>query len=149
VTAVPLLLFAAGARRIPFSTLGLLQYLGPSLQLLIGVWLYREPFAYRAPGYVLIWIALASSASKACCRAGARAPPAAEGDRPVAGAKRRAVRSLTRHVFGANIRALAHRALSQGKGGAYGTHRDGRPGRLLLTRVARCRPPRPATFPSH
>jgi chloramphenicol-sensitive protein RarD len=59
VTAVPLLLFAAGARRIPFSTLGLLQYLGPSLQLLIGVWLYDEPFAARAPGYVLIWIALA------------------------------------------------------------------------------------------
>jgi chloramphenicol-sensitive protein RarD len=59
VTAVPLLLFAAGARRIPFSTLGLLQYLGPSLQLLIGVWLYDEPFAERAPGYVLIWIALA------------------------------------------------------------------------------------------
>jgi chloramphenicol-sensitive protein RarD len=59
VTAVPLLLFAAGARRIPFSTLGLLQYLGPSLQLLIGVWLYNEPFAERAPGYVLIWIALA------------------------------------------------------------------------------------------
>lgn len=59
VTAVPLLLFAAGARRIPFSTLGLLQYLGPSLQLLLGVWLYHEPFAERAPGYVLIWIALA------------------------------------------------------------------------------------------
>jgi chloramphenicol-sensitive protein RarD len=59
VTAAPLLLFAAGARRIPFSTLGLLQYLGPSLQLLIGVWLYDEPFAERAPGYVLIWIALA------------------------------------------------------------------------------------------
>jgi chloramphenicol-sensitive protein RarD len=59
ITAVPLLLFAAGARRIPFSTLGLLQYLGPTLQLLIGVWLYDEPFAERAPGYVLIWIALA------------------------------------------------------------------------------------------
>jgi len=59
VTAAPLLLFAAGARRIPFSTLGLLQYLGPSLQLLIGVWLYDEPFAERAPGYLLIWIALA------------------------------------------------------------------------------------------
>ena len=59
VTAVPLLLFAAGARRIPFSTLGLLQYLGPSLQLLLGVWLYGEPFAERAPGYVLIWVALA------------------------------------------------------------------------------------------
>jgi chloramphenicol-sensitive protein RarD len=59
VTAAPLLLFAAGARRIPLSTLGLLQYIGPSLQLLIGVWLYHEPFAERAPGYVLIWIALA------------------------------------------------------------------------------------------
>jgi chloramphenicol-sensitive protein RarD len=59
ITAAPLLLFAAGARRIPFSTLGLLQYLGPSLQLLIGVWLYHEPFAERAFGYVRIWIALA------------------------------------------------------------------------------------------
>jgi len=59
ITAAPLLLFAAGARRIAFSTLGLLQYLGPSLQLLIGVWLYNEPFAERAFGYVLIWIALA------------------------------------------------------------------------------------------
>jgi chloramphenicol-sensitive protein RarD len=59
ITAAPLLLFAAGARRIPFSTLGLLQYLGPTLQLLIGVWLYHEPFAERAFGYVLIWIALA------------------------------------------------------------------------------------------
>jgi chloramphenicol-sensitive protein RarD len=59
ITAAPLLLFAAGARRIPFSTLGLLQYLGPTLQLLIGVWLYHEPFAERAFGYLLIWIALA------------------------------------------------------------------------------------------
>jgi len=59
VTAAPLLLFTAGARRIPFFTLGLLQYLAPTLQLLIGVWLYGEPFAERALGYVLIWIALA------------------------------------------------------------------------------------------
>ena len=59
VTAVPLLLFAAGARRIRFSTLGLLQYLGPTLQLLFGVWLYQEPFAERAPGYAMIWLALA------------------------------------------------------------------------------------------
>lgn len=59
ITAVPLLLFAAGARRIRFSTLGLLQYLGPTLQLLFGVWLYQEPFAERAAGYALIWLALA------------------------------------------------------------------------------------------
>lgn len=59
ITAAPLLLFAAGARRIPFSTLGLLQYLSPTIQLLIGVWLYHEPFAERALGYALIWVALA------------------------------------------------------------------------------------------
>jgi chloramphenicol-sensitive protein RarD len=60
ITAVPLLLFAAGARRIPFSTLGLLQYVAPTLQLLLGVWLYREPFAgAKVAGYALVWIALA------------------------------------------------------------------------------------------
>ena len=60
VTALPLLLFAAGARRIPFSMLGMLQYIAPTLQLLIGVWLYHEPFpATKAVGYALIWIALA------------------------------------------------------------------------------------------
>jgi chloramphenicol-sensitive protein RarD len=59
-TAIPLLLFAAGARRITLATLGLLQYLGPTLQFLIGVWIYGEPFsAQRAVGFVLIWAALA------------------------------------------------------------------------------------------
>ena len=60
VTALPLLLFAAGARRIPMTTLGLLQYLSPTLQLLLGVWIYHEPFGdARLVGYVLIWTALA------------------------------------------------------------------------------------------
>lgn len=60
VTAVPLLLFAAGARRIPFSTLGLLQYVAPTLQLLLGVWLFKEPFAgTKVAGYALVWLALA------------------------------------------------------------------------------------------
>jgi chloramphenicol-sensitive protein RarD len=59
ITAIPLLLFAAGARRIPLSLLGLLQYIGPTLQLLIGVWLYHEPFgAARFIGFALIWGAL-------------------------------------------------------------------------------------------
>jgi chloramphenicol-sensitive protein RarD len=57
---IPLLLFAAGARRIPFTTLGLLQYVGPTLQLLLGVYLYREPFdAAKLAGYAAIWLALA------------------------------------------------------------------------------------------
>jgi chloramphenicol-sensitive protein RarD len=60
VTAVPLVLFAAGARRIPFATLGLLQYVGPSLQLLIGVKLYGEPFdPAKLAAYAVIWTALA------------------------------------------------------------------------------------------
>lgn len=60
ITAVPLLFFAAGARRIPFATLGILQYVGPSLQLLIGVQLYGEPFgADKLLAYGAIWIALA------------------------------------------------------------------------------------------
>ena len=60
ITAIPLLLFAAGARRIPLSLLGILQYIGPTLQLLVGVWLFGEPFeAARLAGFALIWAALA------------------------------------------------------------------------------------------
>jgi chloramphenicol-sensitive protein RarD len=59
-TAVPLLLFAFGARRVTLATLGLLQYLGPSIQFVLGVWLYHEPLsAGRGVGFVLIWAALA------------------------------------------------------------------------------------------
>lgn len=60
ITAIPLLMFAAAARRIPLSLLGMLQYIGPTLQLLLGVWLYREPFGgARLAGFALIWAALA------------------------------------------------------------------------------------------
>lgn len=59
-TAVPLLLFAFGARRVTLATLGLLQYLGPSIQFVLGVYLYREPFdGDRGLGFALIWAALA------------------------------------------------------------------------------------------
>jgi chloramphenicol-sensitive protein RarD len=59
VTAVPLFLFAYGARRIPYSTIGLLQYLSPTLQLACGVFVFGEPFAgTRAAGFALIWLAL-------------------------------------------------------------------------------------------
>ena len=60
ITAVPLLLFAAAARRIPLSMLGLIQYVTPTLQLLTGVLVYGEAFgSVRAIGYGAIWIALA------------------------------------------------------------------------------------------
>lgn len=60
VTLVPLLAFSGAATRIPLSTVGLLQYIGPTLQFLIGVALYREPMpASRWVGFVLVWVALA------------------------------------------------------------------------------------------
>lgn len=66
LTAIPLLLFAAGARRIPFSLLGLLQYIGPTLQLAVGVLLFGEPFGPgRAAGFALIWLALALYSAEA------------------------------------------------------------------------------------
>jgi chloramphenicol-sensitive protein RarD len=59
-TAVPLLLFAAAARRIPLSTVGLLQYLTPLMQLAIGVFVYDEPMPpARLAGFVIVWVALA------------------------------------------------------------------------------------------
>ncbi|MFC7433886.1 EamA family transporter RarD [Hydrogenophaga bisanensis] len=59
VTAIPLLLFSAGARRVPLSTMGILQYLTPTILLFLGTLLYGEPFAGpRLAGFALIWTAL-------------------------------------------------------------------------------------------
>jgi chloramphenicol-sensitive protein RarD len=76
-TAVPLLLFAAAARRIPLSTVGLLQYLTPLMQLAIGVFVYDEPMpAARLAGFVIVWVALAvfTADSLRHARAGSRRP---------------------------------------------------------------------------
>lgn len=59
VTAIPLLLFAVGARRLPLATLGLLQYVNPTLQFLLGVVVEHEPMPpARWAGFVLVWLAL-------------------------------------------------------------------------------------------
>ena len=59
VTAVPLLAFGAAATRVPLTTLGLLQYLAPSLQLVCGVLVRGEAFAgVRVVGFALVWAAL-------------------------------------------------------------------------------------------
>lgn len=56
VTAIPLLLFAYGAQRMRLTTLGLLQYLAPSVQFLIGIFIYHEAFdAARLQAFGLIW----------------------------------------------------------------------------------------------
>lgn len=65
LTAVPLLLFASGARRIPMSVLGLLQYMSPTLQFLLGVWVFHEAFSMaRLVGFATIWAALALYAAE-------------------------------------------------------------------------------------
>ena len=59
VTAVPLLFFASAARRIPLSLMGILQYLSPTTQFLLGVLVYNEPFSpQRLVGFVFVWLAL-------------------------------------------------------------------------------------------
>jgi chloramphenicol-sensitive protein RarD len=81
VTAVPLLLFATAARRIPLSLLGLLQYLTPTLQLICGVAVLDEGLPpERLAGFVLVWIALVVLASDALggSRRRARAVPVVE-----------------------------------------------------------------------
>ena len=59
VTTVPLLLFTAAARRLPYSMLGMLQFIAPTLQFLIAVLLYGEPFTTaHAIAFGAIWAAL-------------------------------------------------------------------------------------------
>lgn len=59
LTAVPLLLFGAAARRLPLSVVGMLQYLTPVLQLLVGLLVFHEPMPpERWAGFVLVWVAI-------------------------------------------------------------------------------------------
>ncbi|MDQ1123197.1 EamA family transporter RarD [Microbacterium trichothecenolyticum] len=59
VTAVPLLLFASGARRVPLTVIGLLQFVAPILQFVIGVWILGEAMTpERWIGFALVWVAL-------------------------------------------------------------------------------------------
>lgn len=60
LTAVPLMLFAVGAQRLPLSTVGFLQYIAPTLNFMLAVFVFREPFdGPQLLGFGLIWAALA------------------------------------------------------------------------------------------
>ncbi|APG63392.1 hypothetical protein LPB140_12010 [Sphingorhabdus lutea] len=60
VTAVPLLLFASAARKINFSTIGFIQYIGPTIQFLFGVLVYKEPLSWaQISCFILIWLGIA------------------------------------------------------------------------------------------
>ncbi|OQS03819.1 hypothetical protein THRCLA_03888 [Thraustotheca clavata] len=59
VTIIPLLCFSSAAQRIPLSLIGILQYICPSIQFLVGVFMYHEPFSTsKLIGFILVWIAL-------------------------------------------------------------------------------------------
>jgi chloramphenicol-sensitive protein RarD len=59
VTTIPLLMFASAAKRIPLTAIGILQYLAPTIQFLIGVFIYKETFDQtRLIGFGLVWLAL-------------------------------------------------------------------------------------------
>lgn len=59
VTTIPLLMFASAAKQIPLTMIGLLQYLAPTIQFLIGVFVYHEPFdTTRLIGFSIVWLAL-------------------------------------------------------------------------------------------
>ncbi|HEU4852337.1 MAG TPA: EamA family transporter RarD [Telluria sp.] len=69
ITAIPLLLFAAGARKIPLSVLGLLQYIGPTIQFALGIFLFQEAFSSgKLVGFLMIWGALALYAAEGLWR---------------------------------------------------------------------------------
>lgn len=69
ITAIPLLLFASGARKIPLSVLGLLQYIGPTIQLALGIYVFHEAFTpERMAGFMVIWSALALYAAEGVFR---------------------------------------------------------------------------------
>ena len=60
VTTIPLLLFTAAAKRTPLTTIGLIQYITPTIQFLLGVFVYGEVFQMsRALGFIIVWIGLA------------------------------------------------------------------------------------------
>lgn len=60
VTAIPLICFGASATRVSMTTLGMLQYLAPTIQFALGVFLFHEPMpALRWAGFALVWVALA------------------------------------------------------------------------------------------
>ena len=60
ITAVPLLLFATAARRMSYSVMGFIQYIGPTMQFILAILLYNEPLSgARLASFLLIWVALA------------------------------------------------------------------------------------------
>lgn len=80
VTSIPLFCFAYGARRLRLVTVGVLQYISPTLSFLLGVFLYREPLNMtQVITFACVWTALALYTTESVMAAGKSAPPKMEG----------------------------------------------------------------------
>ena len=80
VTTVPLLMFAMAVRHVPLSLIGILQFIAPTIQFFLGVFLYQEPFSRsQLAGFSLVWAALALFAVESTI-AHARPPVLDEGE---------------------------------------------------------------------
>ena len=137
VTAVPLLLFAFAAQRVPFTLLGALQYLVPTINLFLGWLVYDESMPpVRLAGFVLVWIALlvitvdqrpGTAASARCDRrlAPCRRPPVSSLDGSCRPARRLAApSSRARAVAVAALAAVRWRAIGRRlRAAARGLHR--------------------------
>jgi chloramphenicol-sensitive protein RarD len=79
VTIVPLLMFASAVRQVPLSTMGLLQFVSPTIQLVLALAVYHEPFGgSRLAGFAAVWVALVVFAVDEARRRGASAASGAE-----------------------------------------------------------------------
>lgn len=77
VTTIPLLMFAGAAHRIPLTMVGLMQYLAPTMQFLLGVFLYKEPFSFQQLiGFGIVWLGLLTFAAESFYQT--RRPPLPE-----------------------------------------------------------------------
>jgi chloramphenicol-sensitive protein RarD len=76
ITTLPLVLFAAAVRRIPLSAIGMLQFIAPTIQFLLGVLVYQEPFnQQRLVGFALVWSAVIVFGAEGMMRTRQRATP--------------------------------------------------------------------------
>jgi chloramphenicol-sensitive protein RarD len=81
VTTIPLLMFASATQRISLSLVGILQYISPTLQFLVGVMIYKEPFSHiQFIGYGIVWVALILFAAEGYAAYRAKSVAATDGN---------------------------------------------------------------------
>lgn len=80
MTLLPLVLFASAAQRISLSALGILQYIAPTMQFLLGALVFHEPFTrVQLIGYTLVWVGLVVFTAEGIVARRTAAPASCEG----------------------------------------------------------------------